>query len=480
MKSTLKRLRYLTGLMLASSALGACAAGPNFVAPAPPAEKSYTAAPVQALGAAGPLDPEQQLALGTAPRADWWTALKSPELDQVVTLALANNLTLEAARAHLASAAEMIAAANGKRYPQLDSANSVGRTRYGASFLGPEGSTYPVFSAYSVGADVKYDFDIFGGLKRGVEEASAEAAYQREQLNAAQLAVSGNAVLEALQIASLRAQIQVVEHVLESDEKTLSLVQHARAAGVVSDIDVLSATSQRDSDRTLLPPLHQQLNVAQDALAVLIGRSPAAWPAPDFALERLNLPVDLNLSLPSELVRVRPDIRAAEAKLHEASAAVGVASADMYPKLTLNAGLAEEGIISGGTAPAWSLLGGLTAPIFHGGTLSAKRRAAEDNYRAAFADYQQTVLASFAQVADTLHGLQNDADSLQSEQKALASADSALELVRQGYKVGNAGIVQILTAQRLEQLAELGLVQARAQRYADTVKLCLASGGGVI
>src|SRR6202453_108500 len=479
MKTILQRLRHPAGLVLATAALIGCAAGPNFVAPQPPSEKSYTAAPVQAFGSAGAADPEQRLALGASPRADWWTSLHSPELDQVVALALKNNPTLEIARANLASAAEMIAAANGARYPQIDSANSVGRTRYGAAFLGPEGTTYPVFSAYSVGVDVQYDFDVFGGLKRGVEQARAAASYQREQLSAAQLSVSGNAVLQALQIASLRAQIEVVQHVLESDEKTLALVQHARTAGVVSDIDVLSATSQRDSDRTLLPPLRQQLNVAQDALAVLIGRSPASWSAPDFALERLNLPVDLKLSLPSELVRVRPDIRAAEAQLHEASAAVGVATADMYPRLTLNAGLAEEGIISGGTAPAWSLIGGLTAPIFHGGTLSAKRRAAQDAYQAAFANYQQTVLASFAQVADTLHGLENDADSLQSQQRALASADSALELVRQGYRVGNAGIVQIVTAQRLQQLADLGVVQARAQRYADTVKLCLASGGGV-
>ena len=195
-------------------------------------------------------------------------------------------------------------------------------------------------------------------------------------------------------------------------------------------------------------------------------------------MDHLTLPLDLKLSLPSQLVRVRPDIRAAEAQLHEASAAVGIATADMYPRFTLSAGLAEEGIISGGTAQPWSLLGGLTAPLFHGGTLSAKRRAAEDNYRAAFANYQQTVLESFAQVADTLHGLQNDADSLQSEERAVASADSALTLVRQGYGVGNAGIVQVLTAQRLQQLANLGFVQARAQRYADTVKLFSRPGAG--
>ena len=184
MKSTLHRARQLTGVVLAIGTLIGCAAGPNFVAPQPPSEKTYTAAPVQAFGSAGPLDSEQRLELGAGPRADWWTSLHSPELDQVVALALKNNPTLEIARANLASAAEMIAAANGQRYPQIDSANSVGRTRYGAAFLGPEGTTYPVFSAYSVGVDVKYDFDIFGGIKRGVEQASAAAAYQREQLSA--------------------------------------------------------------------------------------------------------------------------------------------------------------------------------------------------------------------------------------------------------------------------------------------------------
>jgi outer membrane protein TolC len=164
MKATLQKLRQRAGLVLANGALIGCAAGPNFIVPQPPSEKTYIATPVQAFGSAGPADPEQRLAVGAPPRADWWTSLHSPELDQVVALALENNPTLEIARANLASAAEMIAAATGARYPQIDSANGVGRTRYGAAFLGPEGATYPVFSAYSVGVDVKYDFDVFGSL----------------------------------------------------------------------------------------------------------------------------------------------------------------------------------------------------------------------------------------------------------------------------------------------------------------------------
>jgi len=478
MKSQVSMLRSLAVSGLVAILVG-CVAGPNYRPPRPPAEVAYTSVPLTNLGSPGPFDREQRLTLGRVPKPDWWTLMHSPDLNQVVELALKNNQTLEMARANLARAAEAVAAAKGGQYPQIDSANSAGRRRYGASFLGPEGSTFPVFSAYTVGVDISYDFDLFGGIKRGVEQATAAAAFEQEQLHAATLSVSGNAVLQAIQIASIRAQMKVVQHVLESDEKTLALVRAARAAGAVSNIDVLTAMSQRDSDRTLLPPLRQELNVAQDTLAVLTGRSPASWRAPDFELEQLDLPLDLQLSLPSELVRIRPDIRAAEAQLHQASAAVGVATADMYPHLTLSAGMAEEGIIGGGTAPAWSLIGGLTAPIFHGGTLSAKRRAAEDGYLAALAEYQQTVLNSFAQVADTLHGIENDADALQTQQQALESADAALDLVRKGYGVGNAGIVQVVAAQRLQQLAELGLFQARAQRYADTVKLFLASGGGL-
>jgi outer membrane protein TolC len=178
-------------------------------------------------------------------------------------------------------------------------------------------------------------------------------------------------------------------------------------------------------------------------------------------------------------VRARPDIRAAEAQLHAASASVGIATADLYPRITLSAAVAEEGLASGPSGIAWSLVGGLAAPIFHGGALSANRRAAQDAYQAAFAQYQQTVLAAFQQVADNLHGLSNAADSVQAEQQALDSADQALRLTRLGYAAGNVGIVQVLDAQRLQQLAELNLVQARTGRYDQTINLFLAAGGGI-
>ena len=447
-----------------------CAAGPKYSPPAQPTLQAYTVTPTNS---------GQMIVLGKTPAEDWWTRLQSPELDHVVALALQNNLSLEVARANLARAEEGLNAARGARSIQVDAAAGVERRKYGSSFLGPEAQTFPTFSAYTVGPAVSYDLDLFGATRHRIEAAGASADYEHEQLRAVRLRVVGDTVTQALRIASVRAQIAVVQEVLNADEKTLELVRAARRVGVVSDIDVLQATSQRDQDRTLLPPLYQDLDAAKDALAVLIGKAPSEWAAPDFSLDRLTLPHELNLVVPSELVHSRPDIRAAEAELREASAKVGIATADLYPRITLTSGWAEEGLLTGGTTSAWSLMGGLTAPIFHGGTLNAQRRAAQDAYQAAFAQYQLVVLKSFSQVADTLHALDHDTEALQTQQQALSSADSALGLTRQGYRVGNADILQILTAQRLYELAELGVVHARTLKLTDTVGLFLASGSGV-
>jgi NodT family efflux transporter outer membrane factor (OMF) lipoprotein len=417
--------------------------------------------------------------MGQALQPDWWTRLGSAELNQTVDLALAHNWSLEAAKANLAKANQIVAAARGGLYPQVDAAGGAERRAYGAYFLGPEAFSFPKFSAYTGGIGVSYDLDLFGGTRRRIEAAKADADVQGEALEAARLAVAGGTVMAALDIASARAQIAAAEDIIASDGRTLDLVRAARRTGVASDMDVTTAQSQLDRDQALLPPLRQELAVAQDALAVLVGRSPADATPPAFDLARLILPEDIPLALPSELVRARPDIRAAEARLRVANAQVGVATADLYPKLTLSAGVTGEGLTGGPAGAAWSLVGGLSAPIFHGGSLTARRKAAEDAYRAALADYQQTVLAAFQQVADNLRGLGYAADRMRDEQRALESAQTALKLTRLGYGVGNAGIVQVLDAQRLQQRAALNLVQARARRYALTVNLFLALGGGV-
>jgi NodT family efflux transporter outer membrane factor (OMF) lipoprotein len=465
---------------LVLAGLAGCAVGPKFTPPAAPTDTAYLNHPVTDLGSAGAGDAGQHLVMGGELQGRWWTRFNSPDLDRTVDMALAHNWTLEAARANLAAASEQVKVARGGLYPQIDTASSVGQTQYGAAFLGPEAATFPLFSAGSVGLNVGYEVDVFGGRKRKIERSQAMAAFSREGLRAAHLDVARNTVEQAVLIASANAQIEAVGRVIDSDQKTLDLVKAARGAGVVSDIDVTSAQSQLDRDRTLLPPLRQALNAAQDALAVLVGKSPSQWTAPDFTLASLGLPEELPLTVPSELVRARPDIRAAEAQLNGANAAVGVATADLYPKFNLNASVSGEGLVNGPIGPAWSLIGGISAPIFHGGALTAARRAAQDNYRSSFAQYQQTVLVAFGQVATTLHALSNDAEALRTQKQALASADTAMGLASQGYHVGNAGVVQILEAQRLRELAELGLVQARARRYFDTVQLFVVAGGGEI
>lgn len=470
-----KRLLFTTPAMVILLLAG-CATGPRFAAPEAPAVTSYTAqsGSLAATDAAG----GQRVIMGHAPPEDWWRLLNSAQLDQVVVLALRNNPSLEAARANLAAAEERIRAAKGARDIQVDAGAQVGRQKYGSSFLGPLAATFPTFSAYSVGPTVSYDLDIFGGTRHRIEQADAAAAYQREQLRAARLRVISDTVTQSLRIASVRAQIDVIKRVLDADQKTLDLVQAARRVGVVSDIDVLTATGQRDRDRALLPPLYQDLDTARDALAILVGQPPVNWAAPEFALDQFTVPQELNVLIPSELVRARPDIQAAEAQLRVASAAVGIAIADSYPHISLSSGWAEAGLLSGGTAAGWSVVGGITAPIFHGGALSAQRRAAQDSYQAAFARYQLVVLSSFGQIADTLHALEHDAEALQTHETELASAERTVALTQQGYRVGNAGILQVVTAEREQQLAQIGLVQARTQRVVDTIGLFLASGIG--
>jgi NodT family efflux transporter outer membrane factor (OMF) lipoprotein len=408
----------------------------------------------------------------------WWTLFGSTDINSLVMRALQNNQSLAAAKAHLAAAREHLRAARGARYPQVDAVAGAQRTRFGATALGPLAKDFPPFSAYAAGAEVSYDFDLFGGMSAHVEQAAASAQYESAQLEAVALTVSGNVVIEALQIAELRAQIRVAEQIVADDEHTLSLIRTAHAAGAVSEMDVLSAQSQADHDRTLLPPLNQQLSVAQDVLSVLTGVAPSDGAPSEVDLDTLRLADSLPVALPSELVRRRPDIGAAEAQLYEAGAAVGVATANLYPNLTLTARLGGEGLLGGGPSEtAWNLLGGLTAPIFHGGGLQAKRRAARDDYQATFAAYQQTVLNAFGQVAAGLQALDNDAESLSAQQRALESAVASLALTRQAYAAGNAGYVQVLDAERLHQQAELGRVQADGQRYVDVVKLLLATGG---
>jgi NodT family efflux transporter outer membrane factor (OMF) lipoprotein len=339
----------------------------------------------------------------------------------------------------------------------------------------------PPFTYFSVGATVSYTLDYTGGVARSVEQQRALAEYHQHQVDAAVLAVTGNAVTQTLRIAALRAQIATVEELLDRDRENLQLVQLAHAAGSVSRLDVVSAQSQLASDTTALPPLRQELSVARHALSVILGSTPAESKLADIDLTQLELPQDLPLSIPSELARRRPDILAAEAQLHAATAAVGVATANLYPRIDLTGSMGQQSITADQlfdkASNVWSLAAGLVAPVFDGGTLRAEKRAAVDAMRSSAENYEQTVLEAFGQVADSLEALDHGTEELQAQAHAEAAARENVDLTRQSYREGNVGILQVLDAERRYQQARLGFVRAQAQRYIDTAQLFLALGG---
>lgn len=465
--------------------LASCAAGPDFVAPHAPDVHAYTSERAAAVLDAGTEDSAQRVAMGQAVSAQWWSLFHSRALDDVVRRAIAGNRTLAAAQATLAQAQQAVIQARGGFYPQIDlSANasrqqaSASRSLSGVSF----GGSGAIYNLYSLGPTVSYAPDAFGLTRRRVEQQQALAAAQRYQLAAAYLTLTGNTVTQAINIASARLQLDALREILAEDERNLALVRQKFEAGKAARTDVLTAESQLAGDQALVPPLRQQVSAARHALSILAGRFPGDWSPPDFDLAQLALPGELPVSLPSALVRQRPDILAAEAQLHAASAAIGVATAALYPSITLSGTVSLQSLSTGtlfrSSSEFWSLASGVTAPIFHGGALEAQKQGAIEAFKASAATYQQTVLQAFGQVADTLRALAHDAELVAAQHRALEISSAALKLQRVSYEVGKTNLLQLLDAERAYQQARLGYARAQAQRYQDTAQLFVAMGGG--
>lgn len=448
-----------------------CVMGPDFARPAAPTSQHYDVDAERRLSrdddsnGAAHIDFEKKI------DGDWWRVFGSAKLDQAMQQAIAGNLDLEAADATIRQADEAVAATRGGLAPQADMGASGGRQRT----IGASGLATSKF--YAVGPQVSFDFDVFGGTRRKVEEQAALAELQRHRFDAAYLTVTGNVATQALLLASAKAQMQAVQTLLTHDRKNLALVQTAHQYGSATQVDIALAASQLAQDETLLPPLAQEQDTARHALSVLAGKGPADGVAPDFDLSDFVLPADLPVSLPSELARDRPDILEAEAQLHAASAAIGVATADMYPHLQLSASLSQVGP-GGGTL--WGLAAGLAGPIFHGGTLQANRRASIDGYDASMANYRQTVIVSLGQVADVLQAINHDGEEYAAEERALAAASASLRLNQQGYRAGEIGVLQVLDAERTYQRALIDHIRATTARYLDTVQLSVALGGNSV
>jgi NodT family efflux transporter outer membrane factor (OMF) lipoprotein len=472
-KSVLGRL-FILGIAWMAVMVCGCAAGPDFVRPSPPEVHRYTASRTPVVIAPETGEPRQHIRIGQEISSQWWNLFRMPALDDVLRSALERNRTIAAARATLAAARETVAAAKGGFFPQVDISADADRSK-------GSGGTQ-ITNLYSLGATVSFAPDVFGGIRRKVEQQQALAEFQGYELAAAYLTLTGNAVTQALTIASLRAQIHATRDVIAEDEQNLLLVRRKFEAGKAARTDVLTAETQLATDRTSLPSLRQQLSTARHALSILTGRLPAEWSPPNFDLKDFTLPADLPLTLPSELVRRRPDILAAQAQLHADSAAIGVATAQLYPNITLSGSLGQQSTSVNSLFDQinrfWDLSAGITGPIFHGGTLRAQQRAAIDTYRASLATYEQTVLQAFQQVADSLQALEHDAELVAAARQLLDTGSTALALQRLSYTAGKSDILQLIVAERSYQGARLGYTRAEAQRFLDTAQLFVALGGG--
>lgn len=483
LKDANARRGALCGALLAG--LAGCAAGPDFHPPAAPAVEAYRkdALPAATSQAPAPTGDAQRFVAGADVPAQWWTGFGNAELDRRITQALAHSPTVASAQAALRQAQENANAARGSLLPSVDA--NVGVQRANANSLGV-GSTGPVapsvFTLYNAGVKVDYTLDLFGAVRRGVEVQTAAIDYQRFQLEGTYLTLAANVATASFREASLRGQIGMTGEIIAAYNKELKLVEAQHEIGAKSLADVLVVRTQVAAAEATLVPLRQQLAQTQTQLAVYLGEFPSQTEFSALDLDALNLPRGVPVSLPSTLTRQRPDVRAAEATLHQATAHVGVAAANLFPQVTLGGSLGSSALHSGdlfasGTK-AWSIGANLLQPIFHGGSLRAQKRAAEAGLDKAAADYQQTVLVAFQNVADSLRALELDADNLKAQAQAEQSASKSLELVRVQYHDGAASYLQELDATRQYQQARLGLIQARAARLADTAALYTALGGG--
>jgi NodT family efflux transporter outer membrane factor (OMF) lipoprotein len=467
--------------------LTSCAVGPDFHSPAAPKVTRYTEKPlakqtagINGVGSAGNA---QMFAMNQTIPAQWWTLFRSQTLNYLITTGLNNNPSVTAAQETLKQAQETFNAQVGTSfYPAVTADGGFTRQRLaGANFGSSSTLGGNAFNVYNTSVDVSYTFDVFGSARRQVEASGAQVDYQRFELEATYLTLTSNIVTTAINIASLQAQIQATNELIQAQQTTLNILQKQFNLGGASASDLLAQQSQLAQTRANLPPLEKSLAQARHALAVLVGAFPENK-QPEIRLDQLYLPLKLPVSLPSALVQQRPDVRAAEALMHAASARIGVATANLLPQFTLSGSYGTSANIPSGLgAPAnlaWNLGGQLLQPIFKGGSLLANRRASVAAYKAAAAQYRQTVLQAFQNVADSLRAIETDAQALRTQLQAETAAHKSLEIAQQQYRLGGVSYLTLLTAQKDYQQIRVMRIQAQAQRYADTAALFQALGGG--
>jgi len=465
--------------------LAGCAVGPDFKKPEPPAVTGYMPGvpAAQTVSTSGEFGAAQRFVKDTDIPGQWWTLFHSQPLTDLIEQSIKANPNLTAAQAALRQARENTLAQRGAYYPQVSAGLSASRNLTPTAALSPaSASGNPYYSLITPQLSLSYVPDVFGANRRAVESLEAQAENLRYQLEATYVTLTANVVTAALQEASLRGQIAATEETIKVESDLLAILRKQYELGQVSMADVAAQEAALAQARLALPPLQKQLAQQRDALAALAGRFPSEDVAARFQLADLKLPVELPVTLPSKLVEQRPDVRAAEETMHSASAQIGVAVAARLPQITLSANIGNSASsLSNMFTPGtnfWTLAGGVTGPIFSGGTLLHKERAAEAGFDQATAQYKSTVIAAMQNVADTLHALQSDADALAAAVASEQASGRSLAIVRKQLELGQVAYLALLNAEQTYQQAKLALVQAQAARLMDTAALFQALGGG--
>jgi NodT family efflux transporter outer membrane factor (OMF) lipoprotein len=465
--------------------LGGCAAGPDFQRPAPPSTNHFTpgAQPSITAEAVGPGGAAQHFQEGAEVPAQWWTLFKCEALNRLVQDALAHSPTITQARQRLLQAQENLSAQTGAtRYPSVDAQLGVTREKVDPAVFGiPNVSGVPPFTLYNAQVSVSYSLDLFGANRRALEALRAQTNYQSHEASAAQLTLAANVVSAAIRQAALQAQIEISERVLEAQIRQLEIAEARYKVGGLSLQELHNQRSLLAQTKATLPPLRMQRQQIDYELAVYTGKAPAEASIPQFRLEELQLPTELPLTLPSVLVQRRPDVRASEELWHQASAEVGVATANLFPQLNIagNAGTERThgaDLVDG--INVWSIGAKLMQPIFHGGELRALKRSAEAAYTAAAAAYEQTVLQALQQVADSLRALEADAQALQAQADAAQQAEDNYRIALARYDSGGISQIALLDAERQRLQSTLERSRAQANRDSDSVALLQSLGGG--
>jgi NodT family efflux transporter outer membrane factor (OMF) lipoprotein len=474
-----------TAAVLGALVLAGCAVGPNFEQPAAPAVKDYLPEPLpqQTESAPGQAGDAQRFVAGMDVPAQWWTLFQSPDLNELIQQALANNPTIQGAQAALREANENYYAQRGTLLPSLEANYSFNRQRNATGTLAPTlSSGQEIFNLHTAQVSVSYVLDVFGGARRETESLHSLAESQRYQLEATHLTLAANVVTTAIQEAAARAQLTATNDIVRSEREALQILQRQYELGSIAMTDVMAQEAALAATEQTVPGLQKQVEQARHSLATLAGRFPSEAASEHFELASLKLPEDLPVTVAARLVRQRPDVLAAEAQMHSASAQVGVAIANLLPQITLTAnsgGAATQlGQLLAGGNTFWAGGASLTQTLFAGGALLHKERAARAGLDQAGAQYRAAVLTAFQNVADTLTALQLDAQALNASVRAERVSGESLATVRHNVELGSVGYLALLNAQQTYQQAVLNLAQAQANRYTDTAALFQALGGG--